>query len=133
MKARSEQLKGSGFKLLNANCQTLLESVRNGADGYCGIMCNFHPRLYSWLLGNFEKEPELAERIQAFIGTFGFTELGIPYPLTAKYHMNLCGMPTECIARNRKSEELTEYARSCMRQMKLASDLLEKQIEEGSI
>lgn len=133
MKARSEQLKGSGFKLLNANCQTLLESVRNGADGYCGIMCNFHPKLYTWLLGNFEKEPELAERIQAFIGTFGFTELGIPYPLTAKYHMSLCGIPTELIARNRKSEQLTEYARSCMRQMKLASDLLEKQIEERSI
>ena len=50
----------------------------------------------------------------------------LPYPLTAKYHMNLCGIPTENIARNRKSEELTEYGRSCMRQMKLATDALEK-------
>ena len=40
---RTKQLKGSYFKLLNANCQTLLETMRNGADGYCGIMCNYHP------------------------------------------------------------------------------------------
>ena len=125
IKERCEQLAGSSFKLLNANCQTLLQSMRDGAKGYCGIMCNFHPRLYAWLGENFEKEPEKAALIQAFIGTFGFTEVGLPYPLTAKYHMNLCGIPTENIARNRKSEELTDYARDCMKQMKTATDYLE--------
>ena len=126
MKERSNQLKGSHFKLLNANCQTLLESMRNGADGYCGIMCNFHPRLYSWLGKNFKSEK--AEFVQSVIGTFGFTEVGLPYPLTAKYHMNLCGIETENIARNRKSDEFTEYAKFCMQQMKLATDTLEKQL-----
>ena len=125
MTERSKQLKGSNFKLLNANCQTLLESMRNGSDGYCGIMCNFHPKLYSWLGKNYKSEPEKAELIQSLIGTFGFTEVGLPYPLTAKYHMNLCGIPTENIARNRKSEELTDYGISCMKQMKLATDYLE--------
>lgn len=126
MKERCQQLAGSGFKLLNANCQTLLESMRNGGDGYCGIMANFHPALYAWLGSNFDKEPEKAELIQSMIGTFGFTEAGLPYPLTAKYHMNLCGIPTENIARNRKSEELTEYAKDCMNQMKTATDYFEK-------
>ena len=125
---RCQQLKGSPFKLLNANCQTLLESMRQGGGGYCGIMCNFHPRLYAWLAKNFEKEPQKANFVQSVIGTFGFTELGLPYPLTAKYHMNLCGISTESIARNRKSEELTEYAKSCMQQMKLATDYLENQL-----
>ena len=125
---RSKQLKGSHFKLLNANCQTLLESMRNGADGYCGIMCNYHPRLYSWLGENFEKDSKTADLVQSVIGTFGFTEVGLPYPLTAKYHMNLCGIPTENVARNRKSEELTDYARSCVCQMKLATDSLENQL-----
>ncbi len=128
IKERTEQLKGSNFKLLNANCQTLLETMRNGADGYCGIMCNFHPRLYAWLGTNFNKEPQKADLVQSVIGTFGFTEVGVPYPLTAKYHMNLCGIPTENIARNRKSEELTDYGRSCMEQMKTATDYLEKLI-----
>lgn len=130
LKERCQQLIGSNFKLLNANCQTLLESVRNGCDGYCGIMCNFHPRLYAWLINNFEKEPEKADFIQSVIGTFGFTEVGLPYPLTAKYHMNLCSIPTENIARNRKSVELTPYAESCMQQMKLATDRIEKFILE---
>ena len=129
MKERCKILKGSHFKLLNANCQTFLESMQNGGDGYCGIMCNFHPALYAWMGENFEKEPEKAALVQSVIGTFGFTEVGLPYPLTAKYHMNLCGIPTENIARNRKSEELTDYGRSCMQQMKLATDALEQYLK----
>ncbi|MBR6747844.1 MAG: dihydrodipicolinate synthase family protein, partial [Clostridia bacterium] len=93
---RVRQLAGSQFKLLNANCQTLLETMRAGAHGYCGIMCNFHPRLYAWLGEHYADKT--ADLVQSVIGTFGFTEVGLPYPLTAKYHMNLCGIPTENIA-----------------------------------
>lgn len=107
--------------------------MQNGGNGYCGIMCNFHPKLYSWLGENFEKEPEKAELVQSVIGTFGFTEVGLPYPLTAKYHMNLCGIPTENIARNRQSSELNKYAIDCMKQMKLATDCLEKSLGEGTL
>ena len=128
IRERVNQLRGSNFMLLNANCQTLLESLRDGAYGYCGIMANYHPRLYTWLIENFEKEPEKADAVQAYICAFGFTETGLPYPLTAKYHMNLCGIETENVARSRRSEELTDYARGCMKQMKLASDLIEKQL-----
>lgn len=129
IKSRCDRLCGSGFKLLNANCQTLLSSIKNGADGYCGIMANFHPKIYAWLCENHESEK--AELAQSFIGLFGFTEVGLAYPLTAKYHMNLCGIPTENIARNREKEELTEYAKSCIKQMKLASDYIEKEILKG--
>ena len=124
--ARCEQLKGGHFKLLNANCQTLLETMRGGADGYCGIMCNFHPSLYAWLGKNIH-HPD-ADLVQSVIGTFGFTEVGLPYPLTAKYHMNLCGIATENYARNRSAKELSEYSISCMKQMKYATDHLEKQL-----
>jgi len=125
---RCRQLEGSKFDLLNANCQTLLESLRSGAKGYCGIMCNYHPALYAWMGKNFEKEPEKAELIQSFIGTFGFTEGGLPYPLTAKYHMGLCGIPTELTTRKPNGGEMTEYAKSCIDQMKKASDFLEQMI-----
>lgn len=125
MAQRCEQLKGSGFQLLNANCQTLLESMRRGGDGYCGIMCNFHPKLYAWLGHHFREEPEKAELVQSVIGIFGFTEVGLPYPLTAKYHMGLAGIPTQLHARNRADSELTAYGKSCMEQMKTATDALE--------
>lgn len=130
MAERCRQLKGSQFKLLNANCQTLLESMRNGSNGYCGIMCNFHPALYAWLGKNFENDPQTADLVQSVIGTFGFTEVGLPYPLTAKYHMNLCGIPTENMARNRNSAELTDFSRNCIRQMKLATDALEAYLKQ---
>jgi len=128
MKQRCQQLAGSHFKLLNANCQTLLESMRNGGDGYCGIMCNFHPRLYAWLGHNYDREPQKAELVQGLIGSLGFTEGGLPYPLTAKYHMCLCGIDTHLSARNRAAEELTDYGKSCMKQMKLVTDEMEKQL-----
>ena len=128
MKERCELLKGSDFQLLNANCQTLLESVKNGGQGYCGIMCNYHPKLYAWMLKNYETEPEKAELVQALLCNLGFTEGGVPYPLTAKYHMNLCGIPTEVTARSRAGEALTDYAKSCMKQMKALTDHMEKQL-----
>ncbi len=115
---RNKLLCGSQFKLLNANCQTLLSSLKTGGAGYCGIMANFHPELYVWLCDRYHAEPEKAELIQSLIGTIGFTEIGLPYPLTAKYHMCLEGIKTENIARNRKSEELTQYAKDCTEQMR---------------
>lgn len=122
-----EELKKLAETGTDAFCQTLLQSLKDGGSGYCGIMCNFHPKLYNWLCDNFDKEPEKAERLQAMLGTVGFTEGGLPYPLTAKYHMNLVGIPTENVARNRKAEEMTDYAKDCMAQMKLLSDFFEKE------
>ncbi len=115
---RNEQLKGSEFRLLNANCQTLLSSLKSGGFGYCGIMANFHPELYVWLVENFEKEPQKAELVQNLLGSLGFTESGLPYPLTAKYNMCLEGIPTENSARNRRAEELTDYVKDCTCQMR---------------
>lgn len=123
---RCHQLEGSHLSLLNANCQTLLASLKSGAQGYCGIMCNYHPALYAWLGDNFDKEPEKAALIQSFIGTFGFIESGLPYPLTAKYHMSLCGIETELTTRKPDGGMMTDYAKSCMKQMKAASDYLEQ-------
>jgi len=122
---RLEILKGSDFKIMNANCQTLLASLRAGCGGYSGIMANFHPKLYAWLCDNFDKEPEKAELVQSIIGTFGFTECGQPYPLTAKYNMNLCGIHTEIYARHVPAEKLTKYHRDAVEQMKHATDWLE--------
>lgn len=131
MKNRCNILKNSHFKLFNANCQTLLESTKNGISGYCGIMCNFHPKLYSLLSKSAESNPKTADLIQSVIGTFGFTENGLPYPLSAKYSMELSGIPTNLTARNRKDGEMTEYAKYCVEQMKYATDYFENKITKG--
>lgn len=122
---RLEQMRGSHLYMFNANAQTLLFSLERGAAGYSSIMANYHPQLYAWLYKNYKTEPEKAAKLQAFLAMVAFTETGIPYPLTAKYHMNLEGIPTENIARNRKSEEMTDYARDCIEQMKQICDAVE--------
>ena len=127
LKDRCEQLKGSAFKLLNANCQTLLASYRYGAQGYCGIMANFHPQMYVKLGEIWQKDAQQAELLQALIGQLGFTETGLPYPLTAKYHLCLEGIESALISRSRPGERLTEYARHCVEQMKQLCDHLSAQ------
>ena len=117
---RVKLLEGSNFKLLNANCQTLLESMRLGADGYCGIMCNYHPKLYAYLAKSFKDTD--ADKVQALIGLLGYTESGIPYPLSAKYHMSLCGIETNLITRNPACRQLSDYDKASIRQMKLLTD-----------
>ena len=128
IKQRLDILRGTELHLMNANCQTLLDSLRAGCSGYSGIMANFHPKLYAWLCENFDNNPEQAELVQSVIGTFGFTEAGQPYPLTAKYNMGLCGIPTENYARHIPAERLTKYHKDCVSQMKHATDWLENAI-----
>lgn len=120
IRERLDILRDTDFALMNANAQTLLDSLQHGAAGYSSVMANFHPELYVWLCENFEKEPEKAKSLQSFLSTVAFTEAGLPYPLSAKYHMCLEGIPTENIARVRSSDELTDYGRDCIEQMRYA-------------
>ena len=115
---RVNLLKGTPMKLLNANGQTLLASLRAGAAGYCGVMCNFHPELFVWLCNNFEKYPEKAELLQGFLGTAAFTEQ-MAYPVTAKFHLReIEKLPLSSLFTRVKNEnELTDYQKDCVHQM----------------
>ncbi|MCQ2386316.1 MAG: dihydrodipicolinate synthase family protein [Clostridia bacterium] len=131
IRRRLEIIKGSPMKLLNANGQTLLETLRDGGHGYCGVMCNFHPELFVWLCHHFAEEPQKAELIQGFIGTAAFTE-ALAYPCTAKYHLSeIEGLPFKSLfARSRDQRELTDYHKSSIRQMHIGAtyfvDMLKK-------
>jgi len=120
-------LEGTPMRLLNANGQTLLETLQSGAAGYCGVMANFHPELYVWLCRHFHEEPELAQIVQGFLGTAAYTE-SLAYPVTAKYHLKEQeNLPLETVAsRTRDERELTDYQKSSIRQMNtLAKHVME--------
>ena len=124
---RLDILRGSDLWLFNANCQTLLQSLRDGGAGYCGIMANYHPALYVWLCHHFEAEPARADLLQSVLCMAGFTEGGLPYPLTAKYHMCLEGIATESSTRKPGCGPMTDYDRDCVRQMRLLTKALEEE------
>ena len=84
LKRRSRLVEGSPFKIFNANGATLLDSLRVGISGYCGVMCNFHPDLYVHVCENY-KDPSVDEL---------FTELGFTsvieartYPVCSKRYL----------------------------------------------
>ena len=110
-------LKDSGIMLFNANAQTCLQSLRDGAAGYSGIMANMHPQLYVWLVENFKKDPEKAELVQSYLSTSAFIEGGVPYPLSGKYHMCLEGIETELITRT-VNKTFNDYQKSCVEQLR---------------
>lgn len=79
-----ECIKGTNLKLYNANTTTLLESMRAGAAGFCGVMDNFHPQLYTWLCEHYEDEK--ANEISDFLTIASLIERQY-YPVNAKYHL----------------------------------------------
>ena len=130
IRKRLQILKGSGFGLYNANAQTYLETLRDGADGYCGIMANFHPEIYRWISDNVNA-PQ-SNTVQAFICLAAFTE-SLAYPATAKYYLKEYeGIDIEPYSRAVDCRLITDYQKSCLEQMKFLGDKILKQIgKEG--
>jgi len=125
---RMKILRGSDLLLFNANAQTLLESLKSGAAGYCGIMCNFHPKLYLWLTHFFKEFPEKAEEVETLLSMMAFTEQ-LAYPITAKYHLSeLEGLNFGLFAHSCPAERFSAYDMLCMRQMKALADQKIKEV-----
>lgn len=103
MAQKLRAVQGTRLKIFNANAATLLESMRMGVSGYCGVMANYHPELYVWLCENYPYNRQQSESVQAFAALSSLTELR-QYPTGAKYHLNLCGVPMALTTRSKKTE-----------------------------
>jgi len=119
LKAKIEAVKGSNLKIYNANAATLLDSLKMGAAGYSGVMANFHANLYEWLCQNFEKEPERAQDLQNILGAASLIECQV-YPVNAKYHMQLEGLPMTIFSRSVDKNLLTGSKKMEVEQFRLA-------------
>lgn len=126
---RLEQIKGTTIKLYNANSQTLLYTLKNGAAGFSGIMANFHPDLYAWLCENYDKDEKKAQSVQNFLSLSSFLEV-LAYPQTAKYHMNKVGVPMSLWARSCDHKKFTKYQRMIIDDLITAEDDIRELIEK---
>ncbi|MBQ4290074.1 MAG: dihydrodipicolinate synthase family protein [Clostridia bacterium] len=102
--------------LFNANAQTLLRTLRDGAAGYCGVMANFHPDLYVRMYRTFREKPEEAEILHGFLTTAAFLE-ALAYPCIAKYHLNKIGITMNTFARSCNPVNMTRYHTDCVDSM----------------
>ncbi len=117
LREKLDIINGSSVMLFNANAATLSESIKMGADGYSGVMANFHPELYVELLkAHNEGDIEKAELLQNIVGFFSVTECQC-YPVNAKFYVSLDGVDIGINTRTRNPAELTESRRMEIEQM----------------
>ena len=106
--AERVRLLNGRIQLFNANCATFLETLKDGADGFSGIMANYHPDLLVWLYRNYQKQPEKARELSSMLSVMSLVE-GCGHPAAAKYHMNRIGVPMEIFCRSIDAEERFGY------------------------
>ncbi len=91
--AKVNAAEGSRLKIFNANTETLLETVKHGAAGISGIMCNYHPFLYVKMLSGYatkEMTEKELEQLQDVLTVLGYTCTG--YTTSAKRYLMYDGV-----------------------------------------
>ena len=126
IRARLRVLEGTGMGLYNANTATLLDSLIAGAAGFSGIMANFHPELYRWLLANWRLQPEKAKDVQSLMTVCSHIESHL-YPVCAKYHLSaLKGLPITTFCRTKDRSALSPLIMDTVKQMDRIVSLFEE-------
>lgn len=91
VKDKLDAVQGKSLRFFNASAENLLESLRLGADGFCGISANFVPELWVWLCRHAHHEPETADRLQVFLGK-AERVFASGYPASAKHFLAMRGL-----------------------------------------
>ncbi len=99
IRERLKIVEGTSLKLLNANAASYFDSYLHGSAGYNGVMANYHPELYRWTIDHAHTDPEKAQLLSDLLVNLAMIEMRL-YPVSAKYHMNLVGIPMELYARS---------------------------------
>lgn len=109
---------GSPLRILNANSQLLLPSIRAGADGFSGIMANMQASLYAylWHKRDDQQHAQLHARLADYLAATSATE-GTNYPICAKFVLNEMGAQMGLYSRSALSraylDEATQHQLRC--------------------
>lgn len=126
IKKRLEILKGSNIKLFNAHAGTLLQTLRDGADGYCGVMANYMPKPFVKLCSCWQDDPWLADYLQSFL-SYAMTSEGMGYPISAKYYLDAFeNVQMTPLSRTTDQSRFTERYKAGMAQLHDEIKALEK-------
>lgn len=118
VQAKIQAAEGTPLGIYNADATTLLQSLRSGARGYCGIAANFYPEVIVWLCEYFENQE--ADQVQARLG-IADSPIHHKYPVSAKYYRQHAGFDMHMISRV-TDVELTHYE---MRVLNYIASLME--------
>lgn len=86
------------LRIFNAHAESLLQSLRLGAAGFCGISANFVPELWVWLCRHAERDPATAARLQSFLQE-AERSFARHYPASAKHFVRQRGIRMQPVCR----------------------------------
>jgi 4-hydroxy-tetrahydrodipicolinate synthase len=110
IRARIQATANTPLKIFNANAASFYDSYLHGGAGYNGIMANYHPELYRWALDHSKSESERAKLMADLLCEFAMIEMRL-YPVSAKYHMNLVGIPMSLYSRSADCKRFDKNAK----------------------
>lgn len=126
-KQRADCFKETELGLYNAQTETLLSSLKAGYAGYSGTMGNYHIDIYRWLYDNWDSGSALVEEVQTWL-SWAFTVHKGSYPISAKYHMNLEGIPFPLNTRSKKIEAFTPELKAAIDDLKVQETAMRKKL-----
>ncbi len=118
------------LSLFNANSTTLLDTLKAGSAGFCGIMSNFNTRLCVWLCENWKNSPQEAEYVQSVLSTaskFGDDT----YPVNAKAYLCRKHILNTTVTRVKDRSVLTQLDVEDLEQLSILFACTEDQIFSG--
>ena len=90
LKRRLTLVEGTPLAINNANAAIAWPAIQAGGHGFSGVMNNFHPDLYRWLMDHGLAHPQLAAEIDTFLVLSAMSE-GMGYPKLAKHYHRRIG------------------------------------------
>ncbi len=127
IRQRLKAVEGTPLKIFNANAASFYDSFLHGGAGYNGIMANYHPELYRWALEHSQTDPEKAQLMADLLCELAMIEMRL-YPVSAKYHMNLVGIPMELSARSADCSRFDKNAKQEVDSMYAVEKALHKML-----
>lgn len=122
IQAKLKVTQGTPLRLFNAHSPILIDAVRKGGDGFCGIAANAYPNLCAWMLQHYADQPSQAETVQDFVRT-NEKLLSYKYPASAKILAHLAGVPLEPVCRS-KDLQFTADEISRLKNLRHAADTM---------
>lgn len=84
LKRRLALVAGTPLAINNANAAIAWPAIQAGGHGFSGVMNNFHPDLYRWLIDHGQAHPEFAAELDTFLVLAAMSEI-LGYPKLAKH------------------------------------------------
>lgn len=120
LRERAAITRGTNLKIYNANSTTLLDSLKAGCHGFCGVMAYFQMNLYARLCA--QPEAPWAEDLQHLLTITSLIERQY-YPVNAKYYLQTFEkLPITTVTRTKDAAGLTETFKDEVRQLKALTD-----------